>query len=143
MVTAHCGGEMHELRLTIRNDLAELARVNELASELLERRGTAERVVYATQIALEEVLSNVIRHGYEDGERHEIALALRVADHGVELEVVDDGRQFDPLSARGADLDLPLAERRVGGLGIQLLRSFTRALRYERVRDRNVLWVRI
>jgi anti-sigma regulatory factor (Ser/Thr protein kinase) len=136
--TAHA-----ELRLTIRNDLDELARVNELATELLERGGVAERVVYATQLALEEVLSNVIRHGHEDGTRHRIELMLGVGAGGVELQVVDDGQEFDPANAPEVELDVPLAERRVGGLGIHLLRAFAREIRYDRVGDRNVLRLRI
>jgi len=135
---------MHEeLRLTIPNDLQELERVNELAGALLERRGVSERIVYATHLALEEVLSNVIRHGYEDTCRHEIALVLRVDEGSVELEVLDDGREFDPVSAPEVDLALPLARRRPGGLGIHLLRQFVSEIRYERIGDRNLLWLRI
>ena len=135
--------EAEELRLTIQNDLGELARVNELATELLQRRGAAERVVYATQLALEELLSNVIRHGYPDGGRHEIDLVLRVGEDAVELELVDDGREFDPVTAPEAPLHLPLAELRVGGLGIHLLRAFVSEIRHERLANRNFLWLRI
>ena len=135
---------MHEdLRLTIRNDLRELARVRELASELLAQRGVDEKAVYATELALEEVLSNVIRHGYADRERHEIALVLAVREGGVELQVVDDGREFDPVTAPEVERGHPLAERRAGGLGIHLLRSFVSEIRYERRGDRNFLWLRI
>jgi len=135
--------ETHELRLTLRNDLAELARVNQRANELLERNGVAEQTVYATQLALEEVLTNVIRHGYQDGEPHEIALTLRVAESGVELEVVDDGREFDPTTAPMPELHVPLAERRAGGLGLHLLRAFAREIHHQRRADRNLLRVRI
>jgi anti-sigma regulatory factor (Ser/Thr protein kinase) len=135
---------MHEeLRLTIQNDLAELPRVSELARELLERCGAGERTVYATELALEEILSNVIRHGYQDGDRHEISLVLRVGEGGVELEVEDDGREFDPTAAPAPELDRPLAERQVGGLGIHLLRTFVSEIRYERLGDRNLLRLRI
>ena len=117
--------------------------MNELATELLLRRGAGEEQVYATQLALEEILSNVIRHGYPDGARHEIELTLRADDAGLELEVADDGVEFDPTSAPAPDLDLPLAQRRVGGLGITLLRAYASELTYERVGGRNVLRLRI
>lgn len=132
-----------ELHLTIQNDLGELVRVSELANELLECWGAEERVAYATHLALEEVLSNVIRHGYRDGDRHEIEVVLRVRDGVVELEIVDGGCEFDPTRAPEADLHVPLAERRVGGLGIHLLRAFLREIRYERFEGRNFLWLRI
>ncbi|MCI0589708.1 MAG: ATP-binding protein [Planctomycetes bacterium] len=117
--------------------------MSELASGLLERRGVAPPVAYATPLALEEVLSNVIRHGYTDGGRHEIERALRVGEGGVEVEVVDDGREFDPVTAPEPDLDLPLAERRAGGLGIHLLRAFASEIRHERLGGRNILRLRI
>lgn len=142
MTTLH--SEMREeLHLTIENDLGELARVNELANELLERSGVAQEAVYATNLALEEVLTNVIRHGYRDGKRHEIAVVMRVHEAGVELEVVDDGREFDPVTAPEVEVHLPLAHRRVGGLGIHLLRAFVSEIRYERLGGRNSLWLRI
>jgi anti-sigma regulatory factor (Ser/Thr protein kinase) len=135
---------MHEeLRLTIRNDLGELARVNVLASDLLERCGVAPGVMYATQLVLEEVLSNIIRHGFQDGEPHGIALTLSVGESGVELSVADDGREFDPTLAESPRLDVPLEEWRVGGLGLHLVRAYAREIRYERVEHRNSLWLRI
>jgi anti-sigma regulatory factor (Ser/Thr protein kinase) len=132
-----------ELRLKIWNDLGELARVNELATRLLEQHRATDTVVYATQLALEEALSNVIRHGFEDSAPHEIAIELHVAGDDVEIEIEDDGRDFDPLKAPPPDLQVSLAERRVGGLGVHLLRAFVREIRYERRGDRNCLWLRI
>jgi anti-sigma regulatory factor (Ser/Thr protein kinase) len=129
--------------MVVRNDLAELARVGELANELLERQRVDESAAYATQLALEEVLSNVIRHGYDDGGEHEIVLVLRVGGSGVEVRVEDDGKEFDPLAAPPPQLDLPLASRRVGGLGLHLLRAFVREVRYERRGQRNALSLRI
>ena len=132
-----------ELHLTIPNDLRELTRVNQLANSLLERRGVAQETVYATNVALEEVLSNVIRHAFEDRALHEISLQVRVSENGVELRFVDDGRQFDPLSAPAVDIRAPLEERTVGGLGIHLLRSLVSEIRYERSGGRNHLQLRI
>jgi anti-sigma regulatory factor (Ser/Thr protein kinase) len=132
-----------EIRLTIPNDLHELERVNTAANELLDRCGVGERTAYATNLALEELLSNVIRHGYPEGGRHEIELVLRVAVSGVELRIEDDGRAFDPLKAPTPELGVPLAERKVGGLGIHLVRSFVTEMHYERRGERNVLWLRV
>src|SRR5262249_2512125 len=113
-----------ELRLTIRNEIGELARASAIAREHLERRGFEEEVVYAADLALEEVLSNVIRHAYDDGDRHEIMIAVRTSGRRVEMQIVDDGRGFDPVSAPAVDLAVPLERRRIGGLGIHLLRAF-------------------
>lgn len=132
-----------ELRLVIRNDLREISRANDAATALLLRRGVRAPVIYAVQLALEEALSNVVRHAYADGDRHEIGIAMRSGAREVEIEIVDDGRAFDPVSAPEPDLEQPLAERRDGGLGIHLLRAYVREMEYERRGVRNVLRLRI
>ena len=132
-----------ELCLTISNDLGELARVNDSATLLLEGSGVAAKKVYLTCLALEELLSNVIRHAYEAPGKHEISVCLRLEKGQVLLQVEDDGREFDPLSAPAIDLDVPLERRRVGGLGIHLLRKVASEIRYARAGDRNRLDVRI
>ncbi len=135
---------MHQaLRLTLANELGELARVNELATEFLERAKIDAKAIYTTHLALEEVLSNVIRHGYEDGARHSIAVTISIRDTVVELDVVDDAREFDPLTAPKVDLDAPLEKRQAGRLGVHLLRTLTREIRYRRVGGENHLHVRI
>lgn len=134
---------LDELQLELSNDLGELARVNELASPFLERHGISGKSLYVTLLALEETLSNVIRHGYVDVGRHQISVRLRIADGRVELLVDDDGREFDPLSAPKVDLEAPLDQRQAGGLGIHLLRSLASDVRYQRTNGRNHLLVRI
>ena len=132
-----------ELRLTILNDLEELVRVNDCATQLLEGARVAAKKVYLTCLALEEILSNVIRHGYEDEAVHEIAVSIREDDGIVELEIVDDGKEFDPRAAPEVDVLAPLADRPVGGLGIHLLKHMIGDIRYERSNGRNRHRVRL
>jgi serine/threonine-protein kinase RsbW len=133
-----------ELGIRIRGELGELAQLNEQVTELLQRHGTGAEAVYATQLALEEVISNVIRHGYEkDPGDHSISIHVMLDDDGVHLEFVDDARAFDPLSVPEVDFELSLEDRRVGGLGVHLLRTMTRHIAYERKAGRNHLRVHI
>lgn len=131
------------LRLTLRDELAEIARVNAQVTDLLARHQVDESSVYAAQLALEEALSNVIRHGCDDARAHEISLVVHVEAGGVEIRIVDDGREFDPLLAPRPDLAAPLGAQRTGGRGIHLLRAFVRELGYERHAGRNALSLRI
>jgi len=135
---------MHEeLRLTLVNELRELTRVNEAVTSFLESRGRSAETVYRVNLAVEEILSNVIRHGYLDAGHHEISLCVRAVAGPIELCVVDDGCEFDPLTAPEVDIHAPLEQRRAGGLGIHLLRKFASALHYERTAGENRLQVHI
>jgi serine/threonine-protein kinase RsbW len=132
-----------ELRLTLANDLDELAGALEAADAFLHAHRRAEETRYAVRLVLEELLSNVIRHGCAHGARHTLAVRLAVVPDAVELDLVDDARAFDPLSAPPLDVAAPLERRQPGGMGIHLVRSTARELRYRRAAGRNHLHVRI
>lgn len=88
--------------------------------------------------AVDEVLSNVVRHGYQD-QSGTIDVALAGEPGIVLVDVADDGPAFDPLAAPAPDTSAPLDERRVGGLGIALVRALADDVRYERRAGRNHL----
>jgi len=131
------------LELTIRNELEQVSFVAERLGPLLETWNVAPRTAYRTQVVIEEVLSNVVRHGYPDGGQHEISVSVARRDEGIEIRVRDDGVEFDPGAAAPVDLDQPLGERRVGGLGIHLVRQFVDSLEYRRADGRNDLRMRL
>jgi serine/threonine-protein kinase RsbW len=112
------------------------------AVDALEAWSGRERVSEAASrrmlIALDEILSNVVRHAVQD-ETVLIEMVLtRDGDH-VQVEVVDDARPFNPLLVPPPDTTSPLETREPGGLGIALVRSLTDEVRYERREERNRL----
>ena len=113
--------------------------LEELARSLLDSAGVTEEKAFAASVALEEALSNVIRHGYDDQAAHEISICIGVENGSVVLEIVDEGKEFDPRSAPRTDVRTPLAERTVGGLGLHLLQNMVGDIRYERSDGRNRL----
>jgi serine/threonine-protein kinase RsbW len=132
---------MSEATLLVRlvNDLAELERVAGLVERFGAERELPDHAVFEINLALDEVLTNVISYGHDDGGRHEIEVRLSARDGEVAIEVADDGRAFDPLSAPEPPVDQPLAERAVGGLGIHMVRKLMDRLEYRRDGGRNVL----
>ena len=89
-------------------------------------------------ILLEELLTNLAKYGYPDRAepgRAEIALALNGSR--LEIEFIDDGCAFDPLAAPIPNLEEPLEQRPIGGIGLQLVRSLTDVVRYERRNNKN------
>jgi len=91
-------------------------------------------------ICLEEVLSNVIRHGCPPGSDCDIQVHYRVltgAAEGIEVEVSDNATAFDPFSLPEPNITAPLEQRRPGGLGVFLVRKMMDEARYERRTGRN------
>lgn len=125
--------------LRLRNDLAEIERLAQFVAAFCAPLQPTAQDESALQLALEEVVTNVINHGYTDGAEHHFTVELRAAAGGVAAVVTDDAPAFDPLARAPVDLEQPLEERAVGGLGVHLVRKLMDAVRYERREGRNVL----
>lgn len=101
-------------------------------------RGLPPEVVRAVQVALDELLSNIVRHGHgERGEGHQIEISFRLDEGVLEVTIEDDAPPFDPLTAPPPDTTGSLASRPEGGLGILLTRKLMDEVEYERAGDRN------
>jgi anti-sigma regulatory factor (Ser/Thr protein kinase) len=88
--------------------------------------------MYLVSLAIEELVTNCIKYGYQDANGHTIDFLLSVDKGVLSLEVVDDGNPFNPLDAPRPDLSLPPEKRPIGGLGLHLLRELADEMRYER-----------
>lgn len=125
------------LTVTFKNQLAEIERLGEVLTTFAEQQAWPPKFLFETNIALEELLTNVILYAYEDDGEHDIT--LRLSDNAEELavELEDAGRAFNPLDNPDPDVTLPLEEREVGGLGIFLVRKFMTDLVYQRAEGKN------
>jgi anti-sigma regulatory factor (Ser/Thr protein kinase) len=130
------------LKLNIRNDLAEISRVNEALDALAgQEESLTEQAVVATKIVLEELLSNVIKYGLEEGNPREIEIEIKVAEGQITATIVDDGEEFDPFEVPAPDTDQAIEDRQIGGLGIHIVRQMMDSVTYERVDNKNVVTV--
>ncbi len=127
------------LMFALKNDLAELERLHQIVAEFGGRYRFTSEMVFRLTLVLEEIITNIVSYGYQDKLKHQISLRLFFEGEGLTVEVEDDGRPFNPLEAPTPDMNKPLAERQVGGLGIHLVREMMDELEYERKGDKNVL----
>jgi anti-sigma regulatory factor (Ser/Thr protein kinase) len=132
-----------EFRRRLANDARDLHECNEQVRQWLEGHAVPAGAVYALNVAVEELVSNVIRHAHRDEGRHEIGLSLRLERDLAVLQIEDDGVQFDPTAAPAPDLDGPIERRPVGGLGIHLLRRMSDRIEYRRDGNRNIVTVHV
>jgi len=93
-------------------------------------QGTAWRFL----LALDEILSNVIRHGAPVSA---IELTFSIEGETVAVEVVDRAAAFNPLLVPPPDTTASLEARQPGGLGIALVRGLMDETHYERRNDEN------
>lgn len=130
------------LETTIVNLPSEVARVADLLDRLGVEHQIAPDVLADLQVALDEVLTNIISYAYKDKAEHEIRIRFQVSDDMLEAVIEDDGVPFDPLTAPAPDLRAPLHERGVGGVGLHFIRNLMSEVTYDRVGERNRLVLR-
>ncbi len=132
------------MKWVFRNDLSELGR---LASELeafAEAHSLDPGLTHAFNLCLDEIITNIISYGFEkDAGAQEIEVEMHVAGSEVRACVRDHGKPFNPLTeTKAPDLDAPLEEREIGGLGVHFLKNLMDGCVYCRKGDVNVLEMR-
>jgi serine/threonine-protein kinase RsbW len=130
---------VERVEMVIANRVEDFARVAARLDDLGARRGVPGDAVADMNVALDEVLMNVVSHAYGDAAAHEIRIALAVFPGALKAEVEDDGRPFDPLTVPPPNRSAPFAARKVGGLGIHFVRSLMSEFAYQRIDHRNRL----
>ena len=125
-----------------RNQRSEIRRLGELAEQFGAGERLSEEDVMTINLVLDEMVANIIENAYDDDGEHEIHVSLARDGDTLTIRIEDDGRPFDPVQAPPPDLDLPLEERPVGGLGIHIVRSVMDGVDYQRQHGRNILTMR-
>jgi anti-sigma regulatory factor (Ser/Thr protein kinase) len=128
-----------ELTVRLVNRLEEIERLATAVEAFGAAHNLPDSVVFALNLSLDEVVTNVISYAYADLREHPIDVRLRMSGDSVDAEVIDDGRPFNPIDVPAPDLDAPIEERRIGGLGVHLVREMMDTLEYERLHGHNVL----
>jgi anti-sigma regulatory factor (Ser/Thr protein kinase) len=106
--------------------------------EKLEEAGIPMMEAARIQLAAEEAVTNVINHGYE-GKPGNVSIQCRVSAEQVKITITDTGPAFDPTKIPPADVMADLDHRKIGGLGIHLIRSVMDEVAYSRDGDENRL----
>ncbi len=123
-------------RIEIESDLAELPRVTGFIENFIEDQELSPKTGMHLNLVLEELVTNVIQHGY-GGTSGPIRLTLEREGDLVAAEIRDQAPPFDPFSAPTPDLALPIEERVPGGLGVHLVREIADSVAYEREGNEN------
>lgn len=127
---------MAEQHITLSGDLAQLERLRCFVDRFGRENGLGEPLVFELNLALDELVTNIITHGGASPVSG-IYISLRKDGDDLVVAVEDDGPAFDPCETKPPDVVCSLEERCIGGLGIHLVRSLTDAMCYERRGGRN------
>ena len=128
--------------LVLPNDTQEVPRLNDFVAEVCEAVGLDSIVAMQVKLAIEEAVVNVMKYAYPQGTRGDVTIEAVSNDVRLKFTIIDSGKPFDPTVLPEVDTTLPAKERRIGGLGIHIVRQFMDSINYERSGNLNILAIR-
>ncbi len=117
-----------------------LDEIRDFVGDIARSAGFDEKDVYNIQLATDEAASNIIEHAYEGVTDGVLDLSCGMEKDAIRIVLIDYGDPFDPSVIPVPDLKADLSERKIGGLGIFLMRKLMDEVHYEPRKDKsNVL----
>jgi sigma-B regulation protein RsbU (phosphoserine phosphatase) len=123
--------------IVIRNDVADLAALTATMERVSAEHGMPEKSLFQLQVALDEIVSNVIKYAWPEGGAHDIEICITARDDGLEVEIIDDGQMFDQRDAPKRDKPLRGRRPQPGGVGVQMTKQLVDRIDYARIGNRN------
>lgn len=128
-----------KLSLKVESRRDELDNIFGAVAGMAQQEAWSPELVFRVNLALEELVLNIMDYGFDEG-LHEIEITLTSDADALTIEIVDGGRPFDPLKdAPQPDVDAPVEDRPVGGLGVHLVRTLMDQMHYRREKGKNHL----
>ncbi len=129
------------LSLKVKSNREELDNITEAIEGLGLEEVWPSELLYRVNLVIEELVLNIMDHGHEaDDTESEIDITLTSGPESVTIEISDDGVEFDPVNdAPVPDIEAPIQDRSIGGLGVHFARTLMDEFTYRREDGRNHL----
>ena len=116
----------------IKNDLAEIDRINKIFNTLCEQYKIPANTYRKFNIALDELINNIVSYGYNDDSEHEIKIRINITKTHLQVSIEDDAIAFNPLKSGDPDINASIEDREIGGLGIHMTKKLMDNVSYKR-----------
>jgi len=118
-----------------------LDEMREFVGKAAQKGGFNEKDIYNIQLATDEAASNIIEHAYEGVTDGLLEISCGIKGTALTIILVDHGKAFDPADVPDPDIKADLSDRKIGGLGIYLMRKLMDEVLYvpEPRKNRNTL----
>lgn len=133
-------GKKEVYHLEIVDKFSEIEKINDFISQLSDIEGIDDKSTVELRIALEEMVCNVVMHGFKKKhQQNRITISFSVKNQVVTTIISDNAPQFNPLEVKPPDLDIAFEDREPGGMGIHLTRNLMDRVSYEYIDKHNIL----
>ena len=123
----------------ITNQRNQIDTVRKFFDEYSKENKLTEKTVHDIQMALDELLTNIVNYGYEDSDEHKIDVRFGINDDAVRVEIIDDSKPYNILEQENPDISLSVEDKPIGGLGIFLIKKLMSNVDYYTKEGKNHL----
>ena len=128
--------------LTIAANLESITPVTAFIDEQLESLDCSMKAQMQIDIAIDELFGNIARYAYGEGQGDAtVRFDFDEATRTVSITFNDSGMPFDPLEKADPDVTLSAEERRIGGLGIFMVKKTMDKMEYSYENGFNILTI--
>lgn len=124
----------------ISNSLAGLECLGVSLERIALSWGLSKRQLFEINILIEEICANNLEH-VAPGTIDFVGIALHLEKDTLSITITDHGPQFDPTKTTDPNVNLPIEERKVGGLGLYLVKHFADTISYTRKKNSNIIYI--
>ena len=128
-------------RLILENDIAQLAQLPAFVEAAVKDSKLDPSVIDSLTLALEETVTNVMLYAYPKDTVGKINIDASASVECLTFVISDEGVPFDPTTRKDVDINASLEDRKIGGLGIHLVRQIMDEVTYERFGNNNILFL--
>ena len=125
--------------IQIKNDITEIKTVSQALYEFCTSQHLPLNIINSLDLALDEILNNIITHGYIQHNESDITIQIMRSDSQIIIIIEDQGKKFNPLKIKAADTESKIENRPIGGLGIHLIKNFIDEIQYKYENNKNCL----
>ena len=126
-----------ERRIAVVPDMASISTVSDFFDNCLEEFAIPLRIGYSLKVVTDEIFSNIVHYSGATGSE----ILFRNDADRITLVFADDGKPYNPLEAEEPDITAGLEERKIGGLGLFMVKKMAESVQYEYAAGKNQMTV--
>ena len=126
-----------ERRIAVVPDMASISTVSDFFDNCLEEFAIPLRIGYSLKVVTDEIFSNIVHYSGAKGSE----ILFRNDADRITLVFADDGKPYNPLEAEEPDITAGFEERKIGGLGLFMVKKMAESVQYEYAAGKNQMTV--
>jgi serine/threonine-protein kinase RsbW len=131
-----------ELFGVLSKKIAEITALATAVERFLKAFDVPDHTIFQINVAIEELITNTINYGYRGNDESLIRINLKMENQEIVIRIVDEATPFNPFAQAPVDTTGGIDQRRIGGLGIHLVKEMIDHVDYQRVDGRNHVTLR-